>query len=182
MGRRPAARASSITYPSRVEGWLDVCEVEGLSQLKNRNLPWSPLYCVLQQDEQTFTAYCSEEISIFPATPNKELTDILFTEFPRVRLDRVRRPIKPLWDAPPTVTEEPEDSDGYQMDIALNTTLNSDLVHIWNDLRWCSCRVYVQCVAAHVRGCNPVNFKCIVWIRNLKTTSRIIDKTTKRAL
>lgn len=42
------------------------------------------------------------------------------------------------------------------------------LVHIWNDLRWCSCRVYVQCVAAHVRGCNPVNFKCIVWIRNLK--------------
>lgn len=29
-----------------------------------KNLPWGPLYCVLQQDEQAFTAYCSEELSV----------------------------------------------------------------------------------------------------------------------
>ena len=26
--------------------------------------PWIPQYCVLQQDEQTLTAYCSEELSV----------------------------------------------------------------------------------------------------------------------
>lgn len=38
-------------------------EVEGQST-SLPNLPWGPLYCVLQQDEQTFTAYCSEELSV----------------------------------------------------------------------------------------------------------------------
>ncbi|XP_036339431.1 ras GTPase-activating protein raskol-like, partial [Rhagoletis pomonella] len=127
MGRRSFNRVCAISYPSRVEGWLDVCESEGELTRKYKTLPWSPLYCVLQQDEQSFTAYCSEEISIFPATPKKELTDVLFNEYPRVRLDRVRRPAKALWDGPPTLCEEPEDSDTCPMDIALNTTLYSEL-------------------------------------------------------
>ncbi|XP_011192266.1 ras GTPase-activating protein raskol [Zeugodacus cucurbitae] len=127
MGRRSFNRVCAIHYPSRVEGWLDVCESEGELTRKHKTLPWSPLYCVLQQDEQSFTAYCSEEISIFPATPKKELTDVLFNEYPRVRLDRVRRPAKSLWDGPPTLPEEPEDSDTCPMDIALNTTLYSEL-------------------------------------------------------
>ncbi|XP_037931903.1 ras GTPase-activating protein raskol-like [Teleopsis dalmanni] len=127
MGRRPFNRVCAINYPSRVEGWLDVCETEGELTQKLKTLPWGPLYCVLQQDEQSFTAYCSEEISIFPATPKKELTDVLFNEYPRVRLDRARRPAKVLWDGPPTLPEEPEDSDTCPMDIALNTTLYSEL-------------------------------------------------------
>ncbi|XP_049311557.1 ras GTPase-activating protein raskol isoform X7 [Bactrocera dorsalis] len=118
MGRRSFNRVCAINYPSRVEGWLDVCESEGELTRKHKTLPWSPLYCVLQQDEQSFTAYCSEEIS---------LTDVLFNEYPRVRLDRVRRPAKSLWDGPPTLPEEPEDSDTCPMDIALNTTLYSEL-------------------------------------------------------
>lgn len=40
-------------------------ETEGeLTRKQKVTLPWGPLYCVLQQDEQSFTAYCSEEISV----------------------------------------------------------------------------------------------------------------------
>ncbi|XP_058974628.1 ras GTPase-activating protein raskol isoform X2 [Musca domestica] len=130
MGRRTYFnRATAITYPSRVEGWLDVCETEGeLTRKQKVTLPWGPLYCVLQQDEQAFTAYCSEEISILSATPKKELTDIMCNEYPRVRLDRVRRPTKIVWDGPPTLPEEPEDSDtSCPMEIALNTTMYSEI-------------------------------------------------------
>lgn len=39
-------------------------ETEGELTRLIKTLPWGPLYCVLQQDDQTFTAYCSEEISV----------------------------------------------------------------------------------------------------------------------
>lgn len=49
-------------------------------------------------------------------------------EYPRVRLDRVRRPTKIVWDGPPTLPEEPEDSDtSCPMEIALNTTMYSEI-------------------------------------------------------
>lgn len=40
-----------------------------------------------------------------------QLTDLLFAELPRVRLDKVvrRAQPKPFWEAPPTLEEEPED-------------------------------------------------------------------------
>lgn len=42
-----------------------IAEVEGQQPSKNtKNIPWGPLYCVLQQDEMSFAAYCSEEISV----------------------------------------------------------------------------------------------------------------------
>lgn len=51
-----------------------------------------------------------------------------------MRLDRVRRPAKAMWDGPPTLAEENEDSDtclGNGMsglnDIVLNTTLYNEL-------------------------------------------------------
>lgn len=51
-----------------------------------------------------------------------------------MRLDRVRRPARAMWDGPPTLAEENEDSDtclGNGMsglnDIVLNTTLYNDL-------------------------------------------------------
>lgn len=57
-----------------------------------------------------------------------------YEDIPRVRLDRVRRPAKAMWDGPPTLAEENEDSDtclGNGMsglnDIVLNTTLYNDL-------------------------------------------------------
>lgn len=53
-----------------------------------------------------------------------------FGELPRVRLDRCgRRSNKHMWDGPPTLEEEPEESDGaISADhIALNTTINCPL-------------------------------------------------------
>ncbi|KAH8364987.1 hypothetical protein KR200_010655 [Drosophila serrata] len=125
MGRRTyLSRASTISYPSRIEGWLDVCETEGEVTRLIKTLPWGPLYCVLQQDDQNFTAYCSEEIS---------LGDVCYEDIPRVRLDRVRRPVRALWDGPPTLAEENEDSDSFTggmsgiNDFVLNTTLYTEL-------------------------------------------------------
>ncbi|KAH8274646.1 hypothetical protein KR026_002964 [Drosophila bipectinata] len=139
MGRRTyLSRASAISYPSRIEGWLDVCETEGEITRLIKTLPWGPLYCVLQQDDQTFTAYCSEEIS---------LGDVCYEDIPRIRLDRVRRPAKALWDGPPTLAEENEDSDSCIgsgsggmsgiNDIVLNTTLYNELeqVHTYHTVR-----------------------------------------------
>lgn len=60
------------------------------------------------------------------------MTDILFAELPRVRLDRVRRPAKSIFDT--TLREVPEESDNQgdnyadtQQHIELNTTLGSAL-------------------------------------------------------
>lgn len=63
---------------------------------------------------------------------------MLFAELPRVRLDRIRRPTKFLFDAPPTLSEVPEECEGYleeqsqhmddfQQRLDLNTTLTSPL-------------------------------------------------------
>lgn len=119
MRRRAPNKFSRLSYPSRVEGWLDFCEPEGQST-RSANLPWGPLYCVLQQDEQTLTSYCSEELS---------LTDILFAELPRVRLDHPpnQQQMKTIWEAPhhPTLQEEPEEE--LEHHIQHNTTLRSSI-------------------------------------------------------
>lgn len=67
---------------------------------------------------------------------------MLFAELPRVRLDRIRRPSKFLFDAHPTLSEVPEECEGYldanqdemsqhgddfQQRLDLNTTLTSPL-------------------------------------------------------
>lgn len=68
---------------------------------------------------------------------------MLFAELPRVRLDRVRRPNKYFFDAHPTLSEVPEECEGYldapnadenpmdpdelQHRLDLNTTLTSPL-------------------------------------------------------
>lgn len=69
---------------------------------------------------------------------------MLFAELPRVRLDRIRRPTKFLFDAHPTLSEVPEECEGYldtiqdetsqygdsqdfQQRLDLNTTLTSPL-------------------------------------------------------
>lgn len=38
---------------------------------------------------------------------------MLFAELPRVRLDRIRRPSKFLFDVHPTLSEVPEECEGY---------------------------------------------------------------------
>nr|XP_029724230.1 probable Ras GTPase-activating protein isoform X3 [Aedes albopictus] len=129
MRRRAPNRFTCINFPSRVEGWLDFYETEGQST-RSTNVPWGPLYCVLQQDEQTLTSYCSEELSIFPLTPKKDakLTDVLFAELPRVRLDQPpKHQMKTIWEtAHPTLQEEPEE-DGAEHHIQHNTSLRSAL-------------------------------------------------------
>ncbi|XP_055620306.1 ras GTPase-activating protein raskol isoform X2 [Toxorhynchites rutilus septentrionalis] len=130
--RRAPNRFACINYPSRVEGWLDFCETEGQST-RSANLPWGPLFCVLQQDEQTLTSYCSEEFSMFALRTKKDakLTDVLFAELPRVRLDfPPKHQMNTIWEAPhhPTLKEEPEDEPEQHPHIPLNnTTLRSSI-------------------------------------------------------
>lgn len=56
-------------------------EIEGHPTTNLKNLPWSPLYCVLQQDEQTFTAYCSEELSVCDIEQNLLFNSIIPNKF-----------------------------------------------------------------------------------------------------
>lgn len=53
-------------------------EFEGHPTTNVKNLPWSPLYCVLQQDEQTYTAYCSEELSVSYQIDSDQVKQIVF--------------------------------------------------------------------------------------------------------
>ncbi|XP_030245251.1 probable Ras GTPase-activating protein isoform X2 [Drosophila navojoa] len=163
MGRRTYLnRAYAISYPSRVEGWLDVCETEGELTRMIKPLPWGPLYCVLQQDDQTFTAYCSEEIS---------LGDVCYEDIPRVRLDRARRPVKALWHGPPTLAEENEDSDSCLStgmtglnDIVLNTTLYNDLGDNSYVINICQS---VDCICIHEILVSMYLFACKLLVRTL---------------
>ncbi|KAJ8673030.1 hypothetical protein QAD02_004291 [Eretmocerus hayati] len=68
---------------------------------------WEPCYCVLLQDEQTLTAYRSEDMA---------LGDAMFVELPRVRLDGGSRAFRQYWGyessralaPPPPLIEEDE--------------------------------------------------------------------------
>ncbi|XP_015109074.1 probable Ras GTPase-activating protein isoform X3 [Diachasma alloeum] len=67
---------------------------------------WEPCYCVLLQDEQTLTAYRSEDMAI---------GDAMFVELPRVRLDGGARTFRQHWGyesrphvPPPPLIEEDE--------------------------------------------------------------------------
>ncbi|KAK8752179.1 hypothetical protein OTU49_012435, partial [Cherax quadricarinatus] len=67
---------------------------------------WEPFFCVLLQDETTFTAYRSEEMAI---------GDSLFYDLPRMRLDGGARAFRRRWGyeltPPPTLVEEEEEND-----------------------------------------------------------------------
>ncbi|CAG9809736.1 unnamed protein product [Chironomus riparius] len=110
----------------------------------NRNLIWSPFYCVLQQEEQTFTAYCSEELSIIPVTPNREirLADVFFAELPRIRLDGRSSESRPrtrkaIWEpSPSTIHEEAEDEMVFNSsNIELNTALQGCLANLQQTIK-----------------------------------------------
>ncbi|CAB3368864.1 Hypothetical predicted protein [Cloeon dipterum] len=64
---------------------------------------WEPFFCVLLQDEQTFTTYRSEEMAI---------GDSLFVDLPRVRLDGGAKAFRQKWGyepcQPPPLLEEEE--------------------------------------------------------------------------
>lgn len=110
MGRR-----SKLVYPCRVEGWLNVYDKElqighrPANVVKDERIPlvaWEPFFCVLLQDEQTLTAYRSEELSI---------GDALFVDLPRVRLDGGAKAFRQRWGyeggAPPPLLEEDEEEE-----------------------------------------------------------------------
>nr|XP_045583264.1 uncharacterized protein LOC123746068 isoform X2 [Procambarus clarkii] len=67
---------------------------------------WEPFFCVLLQDETTFTAYRSEEMAI---------GDSLFYDLPRMRLDGGARAFRRRWGyeltPPPTLVEEEEENE-----------------------------------------------------------------------
>ncbi|XP_073970020.1 ras GTPase-activating protein raskol isoform X4 [Rhodnius prolixus] len=72
---------------------------------KLSTITWEPYFCVLLQDEQTLTAYRSEELSI---------GDSLFVDLPRVRLDGGARAFRQRWGydlGPPPLLEEEEEAD-----------------------------------------------------------------------
>nr|XP_053627579.1 uncharacterized protein LOC128685096 isoform X4 [Cherax quadricarinatus] len=81
---------------------------------------WEPFFCVLLQDETTFTAYRSEEMAVIPGTPirprpHKLIGDSLFYDLPRMRLDGGARAFRRRWGyeltPPPTLVEEEEEND-----------------------------------------------------------------------
>ncbi|XP_043276483.1 disabled homolog 2-interacting protein isoform X4 [Venturia canescens] len=81
---------------------------------------WEPCYCVLLQDEQTLTAYRSEDMALFAGTgcmfkSHTKLGDAMFVELPRVRLDGGARAFRQHWGyesrplmPPPPLIEEDE--------------------------------------------------------------------------
>lgn len=87
-------------FPCRVEGWLNICDKEVAlghhpsNKLTAKNgdkaplVSWEPYFCVLLQDEQTFTAYRSEEMAV---------GDMVFSDTPRVRLDSGGRQFRRRW-------------------------------------------------------------------------------------
>ncbi|KAJ9574041.1 hypothetical protein L9F63_008567, partial [Diploptera punctata] len=75
---------------------------------------WEPYFCVLLQDEQTLTAYRSEELSI---------GDALFVDLPRVRLDGGAKAFRQRWGyelcpPPPLLEEEEGEGDGEPAETA----------------------------------------------------------------
>ncbi|GFU45613.1 uncharacterized protein NPIL_272711 [Nephila pilipes] len=73
-------------------------------QQKSQPINWKPYYCVLLQDDRSFTHFPTEEMSI---------GERLFLELPRVRLDGGRQAFRRRWGydmGVPSVPEEDEDS------------------------------------------------------------------------
>ncbi|XP_059484332.1 disabled homolog 2-interacting protein isoform X3 [Neocloeon triangulifer] len=125
---RPSAIQLLRSGPCRVEGWLNVCDKDpqighrAAGNVKNDRgvslVSWEPFFCVLLQDEQTFTAYRSEEMAIFPGTPTRprfphfKIGDSLFVDLPRVRLDGGAKAFRQRWGydpcPPPPLLEEEE--------------------------------------------------------------------------
>ncbi|KAK6641233.1 hypothetical protein RUM44_012942 [Polyplax serrata] len=79
------------------------------NSVKETRIPlvtWEPYFCVLLQDEQTLTAYRSEELSI---------GDALFVDLPRIRLDGGAKAFRQRWgyevSPPPTLMEVEEEGE-----------------------------------------------------------------------
>lgn len=66
-----------------------------------------------------------------------QLTELLFAEIPRVRLDKVvrRLPPKPFWEAPPTLEEEPEDGSADISTVSESMVPNTALQSITGRLK-----------------------------------------------
>ncbi|XP_020710215.2 ras GTPase-activating protein raskol isoform X5 [Athalia rosae] len=82
------------------------CEADCCGSEGGEEACWEPCYCVLLQDEQTLTAYRSEDMA---------LGDAMFVELPRVRLDGGARAFRQHWGyetrtalPPPPLIEEDE--------------------------------------------------------------------------
>ncbi|KAG7209218.1 hypothetical protein KM043_015345 [Ampulex compressa] len=85
---------------------IHYCEAECCVGESAGEACWEPCYCVLLQDEQTLTAYRSEDMA---------LGDAMFVELPRVRLDGGARAFRQHWGyesrplaPPPPLIEEDE--------------------------------------------------------------------------
>lgn len=95
-----------------------------------------------------------------------------------MRLDRVRRPAKAMWDGPPTLAEENEDSDtclGNGMsglnDIVLNTTLYNDLGKLQEikEMKKLSINMYTMNIKGTLHSINSYNFylqDCLSMLNN----------------
>ncbi|XP_046404023.1 ras GTPase-activating protein raskol isoform X2 [Ischnura elegans] len=133
--QKPARRSKSLTAPPQpmtavpllLRIFPDKEAVTGhrpSNALKDDKVPlvaWEPYFCVLLQDEQTLTAYRSEEMSIFPGTPSRlrsqnKIGDALFVDLPRVRLDGGAKAFRKRWgyeiSPPPPLLEEEEEEYG----------------------------------------------------------------------
>ncbi|CAD6234171.1 GSCOCG00007615001-RA-CDS [Cotesia congregata] len=121
----PQVEPNCCHQDSRVcSGMLDLlmhyCEPECCVSETAGEACWEPCYCVLLQDEQTLTAYRSEDMALFAGTgcifrAQDKIGDAMFVELPRVRLDGGARAFRQYWGyesrplaPPPPLIEEDE--------------------------------------------------------------------------
>ncbi|XP_057324874.1 ras GTPase-activating protein raskol isoform X3 [Microplitis mediator] len=96
----------SRVYSGILDLLMHYCEPECCVSETAGESCWEPCYCVLLQDEQTLTAYRSEDMAI---------GDAMFVELPRIRLDGGARAFRQHWGyelrplaPPPPLIEEDE--------------------------------------------------------------------------
>ncbi|XP_067129994.1 ras GTPase-activating protein nGAP isoform X3 [Centruroides vittatus] len=132
---------------------------------QDHGLPWKPHYCVLLQDDCTFTHYPTEEMSI---------GDRLFVDLPRIRLDGGRQAFRRRWgydiSGPPPLPEEDEESE-----LSETTSLRDERL-----LRFSSFETSYEKACSDRRGSAPTT--PILGPRNMDTTpSRIVNFFSKRS-
>ncbi|XP_069688232.1 uncharacterized protein [Periplaneta americana] len=135
LARRNGAFPGTLYLLTTVQGSATDKELQighrPANAVKDDKLPlvaWEPYFCVLLQDEQTLTAYRSEELSIFPGTPCRprsqiKIGDALFVDLPRVRLDGGAKAFRQRWGyelcpPPPLLEEEEGEGDGEPAETA----------------------------------------------------------------
>ncbi|CAL1287205.1 unnamed protein product [Larinioides sclopetarius] len=135
-------------------------------QQKSQPINWKPYYCVLLQDDRSFTHFPTEEMSI---------GERLFLELPRVRLDGGRQAFRRRWGydmGVPSVPEEDEDSS----ELSETTSLRDERL-----LRFSSMETSYEKACSDRRGSAPATPVLGIRTMDSNTPSRFANFFSKRS-